>query len=69
MDYICSNCVSTNKTLIPNEFQLKFTVCKETICKEGYEFLSKFSFIKIDKKNPLLIYNSELRRLMVMILE
>lgn len=66
MDYVCSKCLSDKKTLIPCEYQLKHTVCNETICKEGYDFLTKFTYIKIDKKNPLLIYNHNLRRLMVL---
>lgn len=65
MNYICSKCVYPSKTLIPCEYQLKFTVCQETICKEGYEFLTKFSYLKLDKKNPMLFFNTELRRLIV----
>ncbi len=66
LDYCCHNCLSNEKTLIPNEFQLRGEIGKYTICKDAYEFLSKFQYVKIDKCNPLLVYTDQLKRLMVL---
>jgi hypothetical protein len=46
--------------------QLKFTLGAERICQEAAEFLSKFQFIRIDKRNPMLVYNQQLRRTLVL---
>jgi hypothetical protein len=36
------------------------------ICQDAYDFLRKFSYVKIDKRNPMLIEFQKLRRLMVL---
>ncbi len=66
LDYVCSNCLCADRVFIPNELQLKFTLGAERICQEAAEFLSKFQFIRIDKRNPMLVYNQQLRRTLVL---
>mmetsp|Transcript_35315 Transcript_35315/g.34327 ORF Transcript_35315/g.34327 Transcript_35315/m.34327 type:complete len:228 (-) Transcript_35315:176-859(-) len=66
LDYCCEKCLSNERTLIPNEFQLRGQIGKYTICKDAYDFLSKFSYVKIDKCNPLLAYTDQLKKLMVL---
>jgi len=66
MDYSCGSCLSSVKALIPCEYQLKYSMKQVTICKEAFDFLNKFAFIKIDKKNPMLPFNPDLKALMIL---
>lgn len=64
LNYICPKCVYTKEQqiVIPSELQFRGTT-KGSICKDAMDFMEQFKYIKIDKRNPLLVMpeNRELR--------
>lgn len=51
---------------IPREVHLLQAPEKRRVCKPAFELLRKFNIVLIDKRNPILSFKPELRRLMVL---
>lgn len=60
MDYVCFDCISPLKFVIPAEFQLKFDCSPHTVCRVSQSFLQKYYYILLSPKNPLIVSNPQL---------
>ena len=51
---------------IPREVQLHEVQEKKRVCRQAFNFLAKFHFVKVDKRNPILHFKPDLRQALLL---
>lgn len=60
LDYVCMDCISKRRHIIPSEFQLKYDLDLHQVCKVAEEFLLQNNYIHISSQNPLILQKEQL---------
>ena len=58
--------MATELVYIPREVHLMQPSVKRKVCKPAFDLLKKYSIVRIDKKNPILRFKPDIRRLLVL---
>jgi len=62
----CRHCMAEELIFIPKDLQLEVRPTKKAVCAEAFDFLCKFQFVRVDKRNPILEFKPALRRALVL---
>ena len=62
----CRACMAEELVYVPREINLMDLPQKRRVCKPAYELLKKYTYIKVDKQNPILNLKPDLRQLFVL---
>ena len=61
----CMNCMADENVFIPRELHLDKPPQHRQVCKRAHQLLKRHDTVLIDKRNPLLKFKPDLRRILV----